>query len=42
MKVLGSDSSDGGIARPSRYEVVILLPPVGSDTNPFTVINALT
>ena len=33
--------SDGGIAKPSRYEV-IFLPPVGNDTNVFsTVINAM-
>ena len=33
--------SDGGIAKPSRYEV-IFLPPVGNETNVFsTVINAM-
>ena len=32
---------DGGIAKPSRYEV-IFLPPVGNQTNVFsTVINAM-
>ena len=38
-EVLGSYRSKDGIARPSRYEVVIL-PPTGSPNNPFT--SALT
>ena len=37
----GYRSSDGGIARPSRYEVVIL-PPTGSPTNPFTSLLTAT
>ncbi len=37
----GYRSSDGGIARPSRYEVVIL-PPTGSPTNPFTSLLTTT
>ena len=37
----GYRSNDGGIARPSRYEVVIL-PPTGSPTNPFTSLLTAT
>ena len=37
----GYRSSDGGIARPSRYEVVIL-PPTGSANNPFTSLLTTT